>query len=184
MNISNALTVSRIFMVPVIALLIIRDDIVLSFIAALIFSAAMVTDFLDGYFARKYHIESDLGKLLDPLADKFLTGTVLIMLIPLGRAPAWLVAVIIARELAVTGLRSIAAEKNIVIAADWLGKYKTAFQCVALIPLLVHYSIPFPLLGPLQFQLAGEFFLWIALYFTVWSGVDYFVRYARAAARA
>ncbi|HQI82303.1 MAG TPA: CDP-diacylglycerol--glycerol-3-phosphate 3-phosphatidyltransferase, partial [Deltaproteobacteria bacterium] len=120
MNISNALTVSRIFMVPVIALLLARDDIVLSFIAALIFSAAMVTDFLDGYFARKYHIESDLGKLLDPLADKILTGTVLIMLIPLERAPAWLVAVIIARELAVTGLRSIAAEKNIVIAADWL----------------------------------------------------------------
>ncbi|HPI94164.1 MAG TPA: CDP-diacylglycerol--glycerol-3-phosphate 3-phosphatidyltransferase [Deltaproteobacteria bacterium] len=181
MNISNALTVSRIFMVPVIALLIIRDDLIQSVIAAVIFSAAMVTDYLDGYFARKYHIESDLGKLLDPLADKFLIGTVLIMLIPLGRAPAWIVAMIVARELAVTGLRSIAAEKNIIIAADWVGKYKTAFQCVALIPLLVHHTIPLPFIDRLQFQLAGEFFLWIALFFTLWSGVDYFVRYAKAA---
>lgn len=87
MNISNALTVSRIFMVPVIALLLVRDDLILSVIAAVIFSAAMVTDFLDGYFARKYHIESDLGKLLDPLADKFLIGTVLIMLIPWAGSP-------------------------------------------------------------------------------------------------
>jgi CDP-diacylglycerol--glycerol-3-phosphate 3-phosphatidyltransferase len=177
MNISNALTVSRIFMVPVIAFLLIREDIVLSVIAASIFGVAMITDYLDGYFARRLHIESDLGKLLDPLADKFLIATVMIMLIPLGRISAWIVAVIVARELAVTGLRSIAAEKNIIIAADWVGKYKTAFQCVALVPLLVHY----PIFG-LQFQLAGEFFIWIALFFTVWSGVQYFIGYIRAVA--
>ena len=177
MNISNALTVSRILMVPVIALLLIEDNLIQSIIAAGLFGAAVLTDYLDGYFARKYHIESDLGKLLDPLADKFLIATILIMLIPLNRTQAWIVAVIVARELAVTGLRSIAAEKNIIIAADWVGKYKTAFQCVALIPLIVH----FPILG-LQFQLAGEFFLWIALFFTLWSGVDYFINYARAAA--
>ena len=174
MNISNALTVSRIFMVPVIALLLFHDVLIQSVIAAAIFGAAMVTDFLDGYLARKYHQESDLGKLLDPLADKFLIATVMIMLIPLNRIPAWMVAVIVARELAVTGLRSIAAEKNIIIPADWLGKYKTAFQCTAIIPLLVHY----PILG-LQFQLAGEFFMWIALFFTIWSGVDYFIHYIR-----
>ena len=179
MNISNALTVSRIFMVPVIALLLINDSLIQSLIAAGIFGVAMVTDFLDGYYARKYHQESDLGKLLDPLADKFLVGSVLIMLIPLNRIPALIVALIIARELAVTGLRSIAAEKNIIIAADWLGKYKTAFQCVALIPLIVHY----PILG-LQFQLAGDFFVVIALFFTLWSGIDYFVSYYKATARA
>lgn len=179
MNISNALTVSRIFMVPVIALLLIHDSLIQSLIAAGIFGVAMVTDFLDGYYARKYHQESDLGKLLDPLADKFLVGSVLIMLIPLNRIPALIVALIIARELAVTGLRSIAAEKNIIIAADWLGKYKTAFQCVALIPLIVHY----PILG-LQFQLAGDFFVVIALFFTLWSGIDYFVSYYKATARA
>jgi CDP-diacylglycerol---glycerol-3-phosphate 3-phosphatidyltransferase len=175
MNISNALTVSRIFMVPVIALLLIHDSLIESVIAASIFGVAMITDYLDGYFARKYHQESDLGKLLDPLADKFLMGTVLIMLIPLQRIPAWIVAMIIARELAVTGLRSIAAEKKSIIAAEWLGKYKTAFQCVACIPLIVHY----PILG-LQFQLAGDFFVWIALYFTLWSGVEYFINYIRA----
>ena len=175
MNISNALTVSRIFMVPVIALLLIHDSLLKSVIAASIFGVAMFTDYLDGYFARKYHQESDLGKLLDPLADKFLIGTILIMLIPLQRIPAWIVATIIARELAVTGLRSIAAEKKIIIAADWLGKYKTSFQCAALIPLIVHY----PILG-LQFQLAGDFFVWIALFFTLWSGVEYFINYYKA----
>jgi len=178
MNISNALTVSRIFMVPVIALLLITDNLIQSVIAASIFGLAMITDFLDGYFARKYDQESDLGKLLDPLADKFLVGSVLIMLIPLNRISALVVAVIIARELAVTGLRSIAAEKNIIIAADWLGKYKTAFQCVALIPLIVHY----PILG-LQFQLAGDFFVVVALFFTLWSGGEYFFSYYKAASR-
>ncbi|HVN70540.1 MAG TPA: CDP-diacylglycerol--glycerol-3-phosphate 3-phosphatidyltransferase [Desulfomonilia bacterium] len=182
MNISNALTVSRIFMVPVIALLLIHDDLIESIIAAGVFGVAMITDYLDGYFARKYHIESDLGKLLDPLADKILIASVLIMLIPLNRVPAWMAAVIVARELAVTGLRSIAAEKDVIIAADWLGKYKTAFQCTALIPLLIHYSIPLPIIERLQFQLAGEFFLWIALFFTIWSGVEYFINYLKAAA--
>jgi CDP-diacylglycerol--glycerol-3-phosphate 3-phosphatidyltransferase len=180
MNISNALTVSRIVMVPVIALLLLRDEIVLSLAAAALFVIAMVTDFLDGYFARKYRIESDLGRLLDPLADKFLIVTILIMLIPLGRVPAWIAAVIVARELAVTGLRSIAAERRIIIPADWLGKYKTALQCVALIPLLIHHPIPLPVIERLQFQLAGEFFLWVAMFFTLWSGVEYFVNYARA----
>ncbi len=101
----------------------------------------------------------------------------MIMLIPLGRIPAWIVAVVIAREMAVTGLRAMASERAVIIGANWLGKYKTAFQCAAVIPLLVHY----PILG-LQFQLAGEFFLWIALFFTIWSGVDYLVGYVKATA--
>lgn len=180
MNISNALTLSRIFMVPLIAVLLLKDSLVLSLIAAALFGVAILTDFLDGYFARRYHIESDLGKLLDPLADKFLIATVLIMLIPLDRVPAWMAAVIVGREMAVTGLRSLAAEKGIIIAADWVGKYKTAFQCVALIPLLVHHTIPLPVLERLQFQEAGMFLLWVAMFFTLWSGVDYFVNYARS----
>lgn len=177
MNISNALTVSRIVIVPIIALLLIHDSVITSVAAAVLFVAATITDYLDGYFARKLHIESDLGKLLDPLADKLLIATVMILLIPLGRISAWIVAVVIARELAVTGLRSMASERSIIIAANWLGKYKTAFQCAAVIPLLVHY----PILG-LQFQLAGEFFLWIALFFTLWSGFDYVAGYAKAVA--
>ncbi len=174
MNLANALTISRIVVVPVIVILLIIDGVVPSVTAAALFIAATITDYLDGYFARKYHMESDLGKLLDPLADKLLIASVMIMLIPVGRVPAWIAAVIIGRELAVTGLRSIASEKHIIIAANWLGKYKTAFQCAALIPLLIHY----PILG-IQFQLAGEFFLWIALFFTVWSGFDYIYSYIR-----
>lgn len=174
MNLANALTISRIISVPVIAVLLLRDNLLYSLISALLFSLATITDYLDGYLARRLNMESDLGKLLDPLADKLLISTVLVMLIPLHRVPAWMVAVIIGREMAVTGLRGLASEKHVVIAASWLGKYKTAFQCAALIPLLVHY----PILG-LQFQEAGEFFLWIALFFTVWSGWDYIYSYAR-----
>ena len=174
MNLANALTISRIVVVPVIVILLIIDGVIPSVIAAILFIAATITDYLDGYFARKYHMESDLGKLLDPLADKLLIASVMIMLIPLGRVPAWIAAIIIGRELAVTGLRSIASEKHIIIAANWLGKYKTAFQCAALIPLLIHY----PILD-IQFQLAGEFFLWIALFFTVWSGFDYIYSYIK-----
>lgn len=174
MNLANVLTLSRIIAVPVIVILLIIDGVTASVIASILFIAATVTDYLDGYFARKYGIESDLGRLLDPLADKLLIASVMIMLIPLGRVPAWIAAVIIARELAVTGLRSLASEKHIIIAANWLGKYKTAFQCAALIPLLIHY----PILD-IQFQLAGEFFLWIALFFTVWSGFDYIYSYVR-----
>lgn len=174
MNIPNALTMSRILVVPVIALLLLSGNFWSSFIAALLFIAATITDFLDGHIARKYNIESDLGKLLDPLADKLLIATVLIFLIPLGRVPAWIVAVIIGREIAVTGLRSLASEKHIIIAANWLGKYKTAFQCAALIPLLFHYTI----LG-VRFQVAGEFFLWIAFFFTLWSGFDYMYSYIK-----
>ncbi len=174
MNLANALTISRIIAVPVIAVLLLCDNLLSSLISAVLFSLAAVTDYLDGYLARKMNMESDLGKLLDPLADKLLISTVLIMLIPLHRVPAWTAAVIIGREMAVTGLRGLASEKHIVIGASWLGKYKTAFQCAALIPLLAHY----PILG-LQFQEAGEFFLWIALFFTVWSGWDYISGYAR-----
>jgi len=174
MNLANALTISRILVVPVIVVLLICEGFWTSVISSVLFTAAAITDYLDGYFARKYNLESDLGKLLDPLADKLLTATVLIMLIPLGRVPAWMVAVIIGREMAVTGLRGLASEKNIVIAANWLGKYKTAFQCTALIPLLLHYQI-----YGIEFHEAGMFFLWIALFFSLWSGIDYMYHYTK-----
>jgi CDP-diacylglycerol---glycerol-3-phosphate 3-phosphatidyltransferase len=193
MNLANILTLSRIAVVPVIACLLLTDNWITSLIAAILFLAAAITDYLDGYIARKLHMESDLGKLLDPLADKLLISTVLIMLIPLNRVSAWMAVIIIGRELAVTGIRSLASEKQVIIGATWLGKYKTAFQCVALIPLLVHYEYQLyplpvqPLPGPgisalsftLQFQQGGEFFLWIAFFFTVWSGWDYVYSYSK-----
>ncbi len=175
MNLANILTLSRIIVVPIIAVLLLDDNVLNSLIAAVLFLVASITDYVDGYLARRMHMESDLGKLLDPLADKLLISTVLIMLIPLDRVPAWMVAVMIGREMAVTGLRGIASEKQVVIAASWLGKYKTAFQCVAGFPLLVHY----PIFG-LQFQQGGEFFLWIAFFFSLWSGWEYMYGYARS----
>ena len=173
MNIANALTISRIAVVPVIAVLLLFDN--LPPLSPQRFSSPQQpSPTLRRLFRPADEHRPDLGKLLDPLADKLLIATVLIMLIPLGRVPAWIVAVIIARELAVTGVRGMASDRHVVISASWLGKYKTAFQCTAVIPLLVHY----PILG-LQFQEAGEFFLWIALFFTLWSGWDYIAAYIR-----
>ena len=174
MNLPNQLTISRIVMIPLMAVLLLYDTLTAALIAGVIFIIATITDWLDGYLARKYEQVSDLGALLDPLADKLLITTALVMLIPLGRVPAWVVAVIIGREMAITGLRAIAAEKGVVIPAGWLGKYKTSFQCAALIPLILHFEI----MG-VNFQLAGEFFLWIALFFTVWSGWEYIYDYAK-----
>jgi CDP-diacylglycerol---glycerol-3-phosphate 3-phosphatidyltransferase len=179
MNLANILTLSRIATVPIIACLLLVDNMITSYTAAFLFLCSAITDYLDGYLARKLHQESDLGKLLDPLADKLLISTVLVMLIPLGRVPAWMVAIIIGRELAVTGIRSLASEKQVIISASWLGKYKTAFQCVALTPLLMHY--PFCLFSlPIEFHEGGMFFLWIAFFFTIWSGWDYVYGYARS----
>lgn len=177
MNIANILTISRIAMVPVIAVLLVYESFTTSIIAAAIFGIGTFTDFLDGYLARNYNMESNLGKLLDPLADKLMVCTVLIFLIPLGRAPAWIVALIIGREMAVTGIRAMASEQNVIIAASWLGKYKTAFQCTAIIGLLIHYTI-----FGLQFQQAGEVMLLIACFFTVWSGWDYIYGHIKAIA--
>jgi len=174
LNLPNLLTISRIVMIPLMAVLLLYDTLTAALIAGVIFIIATITDWLDGYLARKYEQVSDLGALLDPLADKLLITTALVMLIPLGRVPAWVVAVIIGREMAITGLRAIAAEKGVVIPAGWLGKYKTSFQCAALIPLILHFEI----MG-VNFQLAGEFFLWIALFFTVWSGWEYIYDYAK-----
>ena len=140
--------------------------------AAIIFSAAAITDYFDGYFARRFGLVSNLGKVMDPVADKLLVSSAFIMLTALGWAPAWMVCIIIGREIAVTGLRNIIAEKGEDVSASNLGKYKTGFQIAAAIPLLIHY--PFFGLNP---HAIGMFFLWGALVFTLWSGIDYFVKF-------
>jgi len=140
-----------------------------SFFAALVFGLASITDILDGYFARKYGTVTVLGKFLDPLADKLLISITMIMLIPLDRIPVWIVIVIIAREMAVTGLRGIAVSEGIVIQASTLGKYKTIFQSVAIVELCLHYSYL-----DVDFHVVGMAFLWAALVLTLWSGWEYF----------
>ena len=145
-----------------------------SFFAALVFGLASVTDILDGYFARKYGTITVLGKFLDPLADKLLISITMIMLIPLDRIPVWIVIVIIAREMAVTGLRGIAVSEGIVIQAGTLGKYKTIFQSVAMVQLCLHYSY-----FDVDFHVVGMVFLWAALILTLWSGWEYFRQFNR-----
>ena len=170
----NTLTLFRIIAVPVIVVLLLMPNRLTAFVAGLIFSAAAITDYFDGYLARRYGLVSNLGKVMDPVADKLLVSCSLIMLTALGWMPAWIACIIIGRELAVTGLRNIIAQNEMDVSASSLGKYKTGFQIAAIIPLMFHY----PALG-FDFQAIGMFFLWGALAFTVWSGVDYFLRFRK-----
>jgi len=144
--------------------------------AAVLFGLVCLTDWLDGYIARKWKQVTTLGKFLDPLADKLLIVTAFIMLIQLGRVPAWVVAIIVGREIAVTGLRSIAVDSGVVIAASPLGKLKTVSQIFALIPLMLHYSF-----YSVDFHAIGTVLLYISLALTIWSGYDYFMRFFRSA---
>ena len=164
----------RVIAVPIIVILMLFPNRVCTFIAAILFSVAAMTDYLDGYIARTRGLVSTLGKIMDPVADKLLVSSAFIMLTALGWVPSWIVCIIIGREIAVTGLRNIIAEKGEAVSASNLGKYKTGFQIAAIIPLMIHY--PFFGLNP---QAIGAFFLWGALGFTVWSGADYFFKFRR-----
>ena len=170
----NQLTLFRIAAVPIIVVLMLFPSRICTLIAALLFSAAAITDYLDGFYARKRGLVTTLGKVMDPIADKLLVSSAFIMLASVGWVPAWMVCIIVGRELAVTGLRNIIAEKGEDLSASNLGKYKTGFQIAAIIPLMIH----FPFLG-LDVQVIGKFFLWGALAFTIWSGADYFIRSRR-----
>jgi CDP-diacylglycerol--glycerol-3-phosphate 3-phosphatidyltransferase len=169
----NILTACRFAIVPVLLLMLQpgRGDVV-ALAAFFLFLAGALTDLADGYLARKYGIESVLGKLMDPLADKMLVATPLIMLIPLDRIPAWVSLLIISRELAVTGLRGLAAASGIVVSASGLGKIKSVFQYTALCILIFPMGIlPLPFLHDL-----GRIILYVSLLLTLWSGFDYFMR--------
>lgn len=168
MNLPTKLTLARVLAVPIIIVLLYYPNKTTCLIAAAFFIAASLTDLLDGLLARRGGQVTNFGKFLDPLADKILTGSVMIMLVELGWAPAWVVIVIIARETTVTGLRAMAADVGMVLAADRYGKIKTILQIAALIGLLVHY----PLWG-LNMHLIGLVLLYLALVMTVFSGVNY-----------
>lgn len=140
------------------------------FIAAIIFIFASITDYLDGYIARRDQLVTNFGKFADPLADKILVASAMIMLVEIGRAPGWVIAVIIAREFAVTGLRLLLVESGgTVLAAAWPGKIKTVTQMLSIIFLLLN-DIPF---GGIGFPI-GMILLYVALFFTIYSGIDYF----------
>jgi len=174
-NLSNKLTLFRIGAIPIVALLLLFfPEKWPSLVAAFIFLLAAISDGLDGYLARRGNMVSNVGKLLDPLADKLLVCTALIMLIPLGRVSAWIVAVIIGREMVVTTLRGVSAANGVVIAANWTGKLKTFSQLTATNLLILHYPY-----FALPIQLIGTIMIWIALVLTVWSGLDFILRYRK-----
>ncbi|OEU72959.1 MAG: CDP-diacylglycerol--glycerol-3-phosphate 3-phosphatidyltransferase [Desulfuromonadales bacterium C00003068] len=184
LNLPNLLSLGRIACIPLLVALLFFDDRGSSFWAALIFSLAAITDWLDGYLARKWQVVTVLGKFLDPLADKLIVMAALIMLIPLGRVPAWAVFLVLAREIVITGLRSIAASEGIVIAASNLGKYKTILQMVAIIGLLLHYDyywffgLRYEWLH-VSMQSFGLVYFYFALALTLWSGIDYLAKFFR-----
>jgi CDP-diacylglycerol---glycerol-3-phosphate 3-phosphatidyltransferase len=170
----NVLTFLRIAAVPLLVYLLTFQGPIPSAIAAGVFFLATVTDFLDGYLARIYDTVTNLGTFLDPLADKLLVTAALIMLAAtprMPRVPAWIVVVLVSREILVTGLRAVAASRGRIIPADELGKYKMALQAIALHGLLVHYTY-----FHVNFFAAGMFVLWIATVVTVWSGGEYFLQ--------
>ena len=171
-NLPNSLTLFRIACIPVLVLLLFFPHKATSFLAALVFGLASLSDLLDGFLARRQQLVTTFGKFLDPLADKLVVSAALIMFIPLGRAPAWMVVVIVGRELAITGLRSMALSEGKVISADELGKKKMVFQIVAILGLLLHYEY-----FGINFHAIGMFFLWLAVVLTLWSGFNYFRRF-------
>ena len=172
MNLANKLTLSRIFLIPIFMLVLLIRIPFGEYIAAVIFIIAASTDGLDGYVARKRKEVTNLGKLMDPLADKLLISTALIVLVEMKEISALVAVIIIGREFFVTGLRTLAAVEGVVIAASKLGKVKTISQIVAISALLLN---DFPLSLILKFPF-GKYAMYIAVFFTVWSGVDYYLK--------
>jgi CDP-diacylglycerol--glycerol-3-phosphate 3-phosphatidyltransferase len=173
-NLANNLTLARIGAVPILVVLLSFPGRGACFAAMMVFIAAAVTDIMDGVVARRCNQVTTLGKFLDPLADKLLISAALIMLVQLGWVPGWVAVVIVGREIAVTGLRAMAMDHGVVIAADRFGKLKTILQMMALCPLLLHY--PFWGFDPVPF---GQVLLYIALVLTLVSGVNYFYGFGK-----
>jgi len=158
----------------VLFLVLLEPGEAMSLAIAILFILAALTDLLDGYVARRYNIVTRMGKLLDPIADKIIMSAALVLLIPVGRAQAWVVALMIMRDFAVDGLRSMAAAEGHVIEASRLGKYKTLCQIIAVSALIIHY----PICG-IDAATIGTVFLYVALVLSLWSGFDYLVKFYR-----
>lgn len=170
-NIPNLLSLFRILLVPLLVAVLLTKFDGKEFVGLGVFWLASITDFLDGFIARRMKKVTKLGMLLDPAADKILTSAAFISLVELGLAPAWMVVIIVAREFAVSTLRSVAASQNEVMAAAPSGKVKTVLQIVAISLLIVSDQMG-------RFSILPELALWAALLATIYSGVEYFARNA------
>lgn len=177
-NLPNALSLIRIVLVPLLVVVLLTPPrswdwtgVHTDIMGAAIFGLASLTDLLDGWLARRNRQITTLGQWLDPLADKLLITGALISLVQLERAPAWMVAIIVGRELAVTGLRSVATSRGVAMPASDLGKRKMAAQVTAILGLLLAPKVPFPL------NWVGTVALWVMLALAIWSAVDYYRRF-------
>ncbi|MBT8764006.1 CDP-diacylglycerol--glycerol-3-phosphate 3-phosphatidyltransferase [Desulfohalobiaceae bacterium Ax17] len=173
-NLANNLTFLRIACIPLLVLLLYFPSKISCLIAMFIFIGASLTDLVDGIIARRYNLVTNMGKFLDPLADKLLVASALIMLVKLGWVEAWISITIVSREILVTGLRAIAADQGLVIAADKYGKLKTIVQTVALCPLILHYKW-----WGFDPNLLGQVLIYLALILTLFSGVNYLRNFYR-----
>lgn len=173
-NLPNTITLMRIGVVPFLFVLLLSPGKFWSLVLAILFVAVSLTDLVDGYIARKYSLVTTVGKFLDPIADKLLVNTAMILMIPIGRVPAWIVAITIIRDLLVDWIRSASALEGFVIQASLLGKQKTLAQNIAVTALMIHYSI-----FSIDAHAVGMVILYIALGLTIISGVDYFIKYYR-----
>ena len=171
MNLPNKITIARIVMIPFFILSLLVDFPYHEPIAVLIFIVASASDAVDGHLARSRNLITDFGKFMDPLADKLLVSSALICLVELQMIPSWVVIVIIAREFAITGLRTLAASDGIVIAASKWGKAKTISQMIAIIALLL---VNWPALAFSGLLMFGNIMVYVALVLTLISGIDYF----------
>lgn len=170
MNLPNKLTILRVCLIPFFVVFLLLEggqNQTYRYIATVIFIAASLTDLLDGKIARKYNLVTNFGKFMDPLADKLLVCSALICLIELGQIPSWMVIVIISREFIISGFRLVASDNGVVIAASYWGKFKTTFQMIAVVLLIL--QIP-------ALALVTNICLWIALILTVVSLADYVVK--------
>ena len=168
MNLPNKLTIVRILMIPIFMFLLLVNDQAYQTWAAIVFIIAALTDTADGYIARKYNLVTNFGKFMDPLADKLLVTSAFLCFVEMGILPAWFVMVILTREFAITGIRTLAANEGIVIAASKWGKLKTISQMTAIVVVLFNnLSLGFPL---------DQILLYIALGLTILSGGDYIMK--------
>jgi len=181
-NLPNLVTMGRVVLIPFVVIFIDNFNPLRTFIASLLYLLAAAGDFLDGYLARSRGQVSTLGKFLDPLADKLIVNAVLVFMVALGRVEPWVVVVLIARDLAVNGLRSIASAQGLVISASEGGKIKTALQLVAIMMLLIHFSYPLLVVGiDFDYHIAGKWLLYVSMVMSLYSGGEYMWHFLAAA---
>ncbi len=185
LNLPNMLTMVRIVVIPIVVVLLAMQTPECCVFATVLFGLASLTDFFDGYLARRLNLVSVTGKFLDPLADKLMVMAVTVQLASMGWLESWIPIVILTRELAVQGLRSIASAEGLVIAAGTGGKLKTACQLTGLIGLLAHYEYPMNLFGyetAINFHVAGWYLMVLSVIFSIISGCQYFKGFVDALA--